>query len=311
MTVFLSLLSKILPLYFLIGMGFVSRRYLEVEARSLARTTIYLVAPVVIFHSGFNAEVQGSVLILPLLFCLVGYMTSAIFYFFISPLVFKDSRRNLLSCAVGNSNTGYFGLPVVLALLGQEAFTLAVLVSLGSILFENTLGVFLLARGQFSAKQSLLKLFKLPALYAFSFGLLLNVLGLTTENLIYTDTVALFKGAYVILGMMIIGSGIASVEKGAFDVKLIGLALIGKLMLFPALMVCLLILDSHFGPFLSQEGRQILWILSLCPVAANTVAYATEFKLYPEKAARLVFLSTLVALVFIPLAYPLFERFGR
>lgn len=306
MTIFLSLFVKIIPLYFLIGLGFVSRRFLEIDARSLARTTIYLVAPVVIFHSGFNTDIQGSVLILPLLFCLVGYTTSAIFYFLISPLFFKDSRRNLLSCAVGNSNTGYFGLPVVLALLGQEAFTLAVLVSLGSLLFENTLGVFLLARGQFSARQSFFKLFKLPALYAFSFGLLLNVFGLTTQNSIYTDTLALFKGAYVILGMMIIGSGIATVEKGAFDFKLISLSLIGKLMLFPSLMVGLLAVDSHFGPFLTPEGRQILWILSLCPVAANTVAYATEFKLHPEKAARLVFLSTLAALVYIPLVYPLF-----
>ena len=307
MTIFLSLFAKIIPLYFLIGLGFVSRRFLEIDSRSLARTTIYLVAPIVIFHSGFNAEIRGSILILPLLFCLVGYTTSAIFYFFISPLVFKDSRRNLLSVAVGNSNTGYFGLPVVLALLGQDAFTLATLVSLGSLLFENTMGVFIFARGQYSVRQSFLKLFKFPALYAFSFGLFLNLLGLSTQHPIYTDTVALFKGAYIILGMMIIGSGIASLEKGAFDVKLISLSLIGKLALYPTLMVGLLFLDSHYGPFLTPEGRQILWILSLCPVAANTVAYATEFQTYPEKAARLVFVSTLVALVSIPLVYPLFE----
>lgn len=305
MIVFLSLLAKVLPLYFLIGLGFIGRRILEVDSKSLARTAIYLVAPIVIFHSGFNSELTGPVLVLPLLFCLVGYLTALLFYVF-SPLFFKDSQRYLLATASANSNTGYFGLPVVLALLGQDALTMAILVSLGSLLFENTLGVFLLARGNYSLKDSFFKLFKLPALYAFGLGLLLNALGLPADHPIYLDTVSLFKGAYVIVGMMIIGSGIAGVGKMDFDGKLIGLGFIGKFLVFPLLMLGLLFLDSHFGPYLPEQGREILWILSLCPIAANTVAYATEFKVHPEKAAQMVFLSTLFALLYIPFTYPLF-----
>ncbi len=41
--------------------------------------------------------------------------------------------------------------------------------------------------------------------------------------------------------------------------------------------------------------------MSIVPLAANTVAIATELKTYPEKASVAVLMSTLFALFFIPL----------
>ncbi len=299
MSVFLPLFLKVFPLYALIALGYIARRYLEIDTRSLVRTVIFLIAPVVVFNSGFTAPLQSNILVLPLIFwatvSVVALLSTVVGRFF-----FKDSTKNLFAFASGNSNTGYFGLPVILSLLGQDVFTLAVLTSLGSILYENSLGVFLLARGRYSAKESLKKVLGLPAVYAVLVGLLLNLLGLHTDTTVYTDFIVFFKGAYVVLGMMIIGCGIASIQKTSFDKTLLTLGFLAKFALTPLLMALVLWIDSQSGGWLSAEGRAILWILSLCPVAANTVAYATELKIHPEKAATLVFLSTIFALFYIP-----------
>lgn len=304
MSIFLVLFLKVLPLYFLILLGFVARRFLQIEARALSRTVIFLIAPVIIFHSGFTAPLAPSVLALPFLFWGVACVT-ALTITLLARFFYKGESRSLLSCAAGNSNTGYFGLPVILAVLGQDALTVGILTSLGSILYENSLGVFLLARGHYSARESLKKIVRLPALYAFGLGLALNALGLHVSAVAYTDFIALFKGAYVVLGMMIIGCGIGALQKSSLDLRLTVWAFFGKFLVFPLFMFGLLFADAHMGQILSEEARHILWILSLAPVAANTVAYATEFKVFPEKAAVLVFLSTVFALVFIPFAYPL------
>lgn len=296
MEVFLSLFLKVLPLYALVFLGFIARRHLEVDTRSLARTLIFFVAPVIVFHSGFSNALQLNVLILPLIFFTVVSMV-AILSSGVARFLFKDSTRSLYAFASGNSNTGYFGLPVLLVIMGQDILSLAVLTSLGSILYENSLGVFLLSRGHYTVKQSLLKVLRLPAIYALTLGLTLNALGLHTTSSIYTDFIGLFKGAYVVLGMMIIGCGVASVQRSSFDKRLLTLGFFSKFLLTPLLMAGMLM---FLGSWISPEAHKILWILSLCPVAANTVAYANELKIFPEKAATLVFLSTIFALFYIP-----------
>ncbi len=297
LSVFLPLLIKVLPLYALILLGYISRRYLEVDSRSLARLVIYLISPVIVFHSGFSNALELNVLALPLIFCGV-VSTVALLSTLLARFFFKDSTRSLYAFASGNSNTGYFGLPVLLALMGQDILSLAVLTSLGSILYENSLGVFLLARGHYSVKDSFKKVLRLPAIYALVAGLLLNALNLQTDSSIYIDFIGLFKGTYVILGMMIIGSGIASIQRTSFDQKLLSLGFFSKFGLTPLVMGVVLF---FVGSWISPEAHDVLWILSLCPVAANTVAYAHELKIFPEKAATLVFLSTIFAMFYIPL----------
>jgi len=47
--------------------------------------------------------------------------------------------------------------------------------------------------------------------------------------------------------------------------------------------------------------HKVMILMSIVPLAANTVAFATELKAQPEKASLAVMLSTLFALFYIPL----------
>ena len=48
-------------------------------------------------------------------------------------------------------------------------------------------------------------------------------------------------------------------------------------------------------------GHKVMFLLSIVPLAANLVAFSTELKAQPEKASLAVFVSTLIALIYIPL----------
>ena len=67
MSVFFSLLVNLLPLYILIGMGFIAARYLKVDRQSLASLAIFMFMPIVVFGFVVKLEFQASYIMLPLI----------------------------------------------------------------------------------------------------------------------------------------------------------------------------------------------------------------------------------------------------
>jgi malate permease and related proteins len=65
-------------------------------------------------------------------------------------------------------------------------------------------------------------------------------------------------------------------------------------------------LDRGFLHFYTTVIHQVMVLASIVPLAANTVAIATELKTQPEKAALAVLLSTVFALFYIPTLVTLF-----
>jgi predicted permease len=236
--------------------------------------------------------------LLPLIFFVVANLLSFIFYE-IGKLFWQTNEKNLLSAAAGSGNTGYFGLPLVLSLFGDKGLSIAVFCLLGTILYESTRNYYILAKSHATAREALLKVLKLPSFYAFVLGLIVNRLGLTIDGWLL-ETFTYFKGAYVVFGMMIIGIVLASATKGHFDMKFTGLAFIAKFIGYPSLIGLFVILDSTTFGLFSTQVHSIMMLLSIVPMAANTVTYAAFLKTHPEKAALTVMASTIFALLYVP-----------
>lgn len=306
MTVFITILLKLIPLYLLIILGFIGTKVLKVEKETVAKLLIYIIAPAVIFYGTYTAEINFANLSLPILFfCLAS--TISLIFLIIGNFVFKkDSTKNILAFSAGAGNVGYFGLPVISVILGDQAFSSAVLSILGFILYENTVGFFLTAKGNYTTRESLWKVIKLPTIYAFFIGLLLNLFSFHLGDIIIT-TIGYFKGAYTLLGMMIIGMGLATVNVRKIDYKFISLTFLAKFISWPLMIIGVITLDKYFLHIYNPSIHNIFIIMSIVPLAANTVAVATELKVHPNKAALTVSLSTFFALFYIPLVASLFN----
>lgn len=298
MDVFFALLIKLIPLYLIIGCGVIAGKYLRVQKESISPLLIYIIAPAIIFYGTQQAELTPSMLFLPLVTFSIACIISLTF-FGIGKKIWSDSTSNILGFTAGTGNTGYFGLPVITLILGNELLSVVVLATLGFLVFENTLGYYLIARTHYSLSASLLKLAKLPTIYAFILGIVLNRHSFDLPTVL-TTVLEQFRGSYTILGMMIIGIGLSQASKLALDLKFIFTSFLAKFIIWPLAILTLIFFDQKFIHLFSPAIIQVLIILASVPLAANTVTFATELKAQPEKAAVTVLISTIFALFFIP-----------
>jgi predicted permease len=283
MTIFFTLLEKIIPLYFIIGLGYLGGKYFNVQKETIANLVLYIIAPLVIFNGA------ATVLLTPSILALIG------------TLIWRGKEKNILAFSAGDGNIGYFGIPVAISLFGKSIAPLIILVSLGFILFENTLGFFITAKGSHTAKESILRLLKLPTIYAFFLGLLVNYLGpKLISNTNYSEFMLNIQMVYSVLGMMLIGLGIATINEFAFDFKFISLTSFVKFIMWPLAIIGLVVLDQQYFHFYTTTTYRVMLFASVVPMAANTVVFATVLKSHPSKAAVAVLFSTIIALFYIP-----------
>ncbi|HCW89128.1 MAG TPA: transporter [Marinobacter sp.] len=300
----LALLYKLLPLYVTVVLGWVAGRYLQVSGRHIAGMMLYIVTPSVVFSGVMAAPLPAEVILLPFL---VFGLCSAIglLHMKLARRWVTDESAAIIPLAVGTGNTGYFGIPVALLLFGQEGLALYVVCMLGTTLFENSVGFYLAARGRYGLKDALIRVARLPSVYAFLLAVLLNLSGASIPDVL----VPLFdnlRGAYSVLGMMIIGMGILSFRGLAGNVRFTGLAFFGKFVSWPLVALTFWWLDAGLLGIYRPAVHQAIFLISITPIAANTVVIATLLDTAPRQAAGTALLSTLFALVFIPVMVALF-----
>lgn len=211
----------------------------------------------------------------------------------------SDNRVNLFSFAAGTGNTGYFALPLVLAIFDKTQIAIAIFIIIGINLYEFTVGYFITAKGSMNYKDSLLKVIKMPILYAATIGILFKYFHIELND-IFLSFLSNFKGAYSILGMMTIGITISMFTKIGFDWKFSLLSIFWKHIIYPIIAVIIFIFIFIFP--VSKQILQVIALMTATPMAGNVVIISNDLGLHPEKAATSVMISTVLASITIPLA---------
>ena len=298
MDIFFSILFKILPLYIFVFIGFISGKYLEIDAKGIGKLIIFIIAPFVIFEAITHSNLSLGTFILPIIAFLICSFVAFLFYSY-GMYKYGDSRANVLSIVSAEGNTGYFGIPIALLLFDQKIFGVYILGTVGVTLFENTVVYYLTARGRYNVKDSLNRLKKLPALYAFIFAIIFLYYEIKLPNFMQNFVISM-QGAYVVLGMMLIGFGISTIKNFSFDYKFIALSFFGKFFIWPLLMLILVLSDFYIFNIYTLEIYKAFMLLSIVPIAANTVIFATALDVYPEKVSSAVLFSTIFGLIYVP-----------
>jgi len=297
--IFTTLLNKIIPLYMNIALGFIAGKTLDMSRETIARIMFFIINPIIIFNGVMHVDLNASVLSLPILTFTISCCLCLLF-FNITKGLWQDSSRNLIAFSAGSGNAGYFGLPLALLLFSTEGEGVYILALLGITLYENSVGYYVISHGTTTSMECVKKVLKLPAIYAFFGALLLNFSGMEMSDVMLEFT-GHIKGTYTVLGMMIIGLGLAGLSQFEMDGKFIGLSFLAKFLVWPLLIMLITGLDAYFFGFYTHEIHNALLLLSIVPLAVNTVIMATLVKSQPEKAATAVLLSTLFALAYVPI----------
>lgn len=303
------LLLSMVPLYALVGLGFMAKRWLKVDSLSLASILVYILAPLITFYAANTTPLVGQALFLPVFFLALALGVSGLFYIVGGWLFGQGSARQfLLAATAGSGNAGYFGLGLALVLFPKEQVNLVVLSVLGFIFYMHTLGFYLTARGKFSVSESFIRLAKLPVVYAFVLGLVLNAIHIHGSGAEYGEFMSWLRGSYTVLGMMVVGLSVATITAEVLDVRFTVLSLLAKFIAWPALAGFMLMVAARVGVALSPEVVRVVWLLSIVPIATNTVTYAHLLDVRSDVSAVAVLVSTLLAAVYIPFVLPILLR---
>lgn len=295
---FALLAVKIIPLYGNLILGFIAGKWLKVSRESIAALVIYMVAPIVFFGGIAKGDLSPILLLTPF----VSYLHSTIIglvSFWVAKRFYRDSRPNIIAQASGTGNNGYFGLPIAMALFDANTVSVYLLLVIGTSLYESTIGFFLTARGQHTVSESLRKTLRLPVLYAFLLGSFISLNHIALPAVLF-EMINSFRGAYVVLGMMMIGLALSGMTRLSLDTGFTLLLFIARFVAWPMLAISLIWLDNHFLHLYGNDLHRALLLFSFMPLAANSVAIASLLRCHPEKTATTVLLSTIFALFYIP-----------
>ena len=293
-----ELIWKIAPLYILVGLGILGGRLLGIGTAEVGKLLLYFFSPAVIFRGFYEADLAGGITWLPFLTfglsCLMGWAGLNL-----ARRRWRDGPHRIVAFSCGTGNTGFFGIPATLSLLGPEALPYVVMAVFGSIAFEVSYGYYIVVRSRAGIREAGRRVFLFPGLHAAWLGLLCNSqsIGLPVVAL---DTVDFLTQGYSTLGMMLVGLGLTSLNLRRLDISWIAYTFTAKFLVWPALAILAVMLDRMFFGLFDTLAHQVLIIQSLVPMAAMTAVHASVQQIHPEKASLAVALSTLLALVWLP-----------
>ena len=293
---FLILIRQILQMFLLAGIGFLLFRCGRITregSRTIGNILIYVSLPAVIIN-GFLVE-RTAEHVYGLLWSAAASFVLLLMSVLVSHFVFRKDPVGAFASSF--SNPGFFGIPLVIAALGEGAvFYAAPFIALLNI-GQWTYGVSRLNSQPVLQGLQPKKLIRAPFVIALLVGVALFALQLPLPEII-SGGLRTVAGLNTPLAMFTVGIYLAQTDiPGMLKRKSLGLISAVRLLAIPLIALLLLWLL----PERMQEMRTVLLICAACPVGSNVAVYAQLYgKDYPYAVETVVF-STVFSLASIPL----------
>ena len=293
---FLILIRQILQMFLLAGIGFLLFRCGKITregSRTIGNILIYVSLPAVIIN-GFLVE-RTAEHVYGLLWSAAASFVLLLVSVLVSHFVFRKDPVGAFASSF--SNPGFFGIPLVIAALGESAvFYAAPFIALLNI-GQWTYGVSRLNGQPVLQGLQPKKLIRAPFVIALLAGVALFASRLPLPEII-SGGLRTVAGLNTPLAMFTVGIYLAQTDiPGMLKRKSLGLISAVRLLAIPLIALLLLWLL----PERMQEMRTVLLICAACPVGSNVAVYAQLYgKDYPYAVETVVF-STVLSLASIPL----------
>lgn len=267
---------------------------------TLSAVLIYICSPCMIANVFFTLDYSEEILLNMLWFFLLSFFVQAAFMggiYFLLHKKMQDAKYRVLTIGAVLGNVGFFGLPILKALLpaNPEVICYSSMINVSMNLIAFTMGVFCLTgdKRYMTVKAALMN----PTMLGYVVGFpvfLLQIAGQIPKEL--TGCIELLGKMTTPLCMFILGIRLASVKLlPLFTRPIIYVTALCKLVLFPLfayLCVCFLPLDPSV--------KASMLILTCVPCAAVMQSLAEMHRSQTELAANCVLVTTLLCFITIP-----------
>lgn len=299
MNVLNELLTSVVPLYGFIILGYVASRWLGLKSKPISKLLLYVLIPLVIFDNILKAEPAQLATAMSIIFLLAALMNLPAQ---LAGRLGGDINQDLLRCSFSYFNIGWFGIPVVMALFGEEKMPLIISAYMGNVLYGDTVGYYLISRSKdMGVGDSIKNVLKIPAIYALLAAIIANAYGFKMPESLEPVTKGV-SWTLSALGMTIIGITLTSVDVKKVDYRLFSKLMAVRYVAAAVILGALVWLESVLIGQLEGDEQKLMLLMASFPIAANLVVFATFIDTETENASILVTFSSVISLFLVPAA---------
>jgi len=262
----------------------------QIDDKTITLLNVYFLQLFLTFWGLLIHPVDITLLYAPSIYLFIVIIAVIISALFASKL-FKDKKEySIAMVAAIIGNTGNLGIPLNIAIFGEQSIPYTTVVNLVNVFVSYTIGVYFYSRGSFDAKTSLKNIIKLPILWAAIIAIILSINHYEPSKEIMK---MLMMGAYAsmtmqlfLFGIYLYGTKIKEISK-----RLVIWILTFKFILLPTVAFVLLI-NIELEPMI----KGIIFIELMMPLAVANVNLASLYDCKPKLVTALVFISSFVFL---------------
>ncbi|MDT2577677.1 AEC family transporter [Enterococcus raffinosus] len=318
--IFFQSIQSVLSIIIMIALGYILKGqgwFDDSFGKSISSLITRVALPASIFVSVLKNltkeslfQLSGS-LIYPVGAVIISYILA---YALVKILKIRPGRRGIFMNAVVNANTIFIGLPLNIALFGEKSLPYFLVYYVTNTVSTWAFGVFLISnddptkvKGENKAKLNWKKLLP-PPLLGFIVAIIFLLVGIPVPSFI--NATLGYVGSIVTplsllyIGIVLYDAGLKSIR---FDRDTI-VALLGRFVLAPAVLVALIALGSNaFVASLAPLLKQTLIVQSATPMLAVLPILANEAHGDVKYATNLVTTSTVLFVIVVPILMELVQ----
>lgn len=290
MNLFIEILTTVtLPIVVLMGLGWLVRKRLELNVRTLSRLLLNVILPCALFHFLTKAELPLAESWPTVWFTVLQFVfLTAVGWGIASLCRLPQDIRPVVAVAVAFANTGNFGLPVAqLAFPPDYLLHQTLIVSLHSVLIIP-FGVMALASRNGGLLQSIRALIFSPMIIGVALGLLVKGFEISLPRIV-THPVELVAGAYIAIALFTLGAQLAE-TRFSLSHGPVWLVVALKLLLAP-----LLTWGAMYAFNFEPQLADLLVVASAAPVGLLLAIFCTDYDRAPDAAGAMVLVSTVLS----------------
>jgi hypothetical protein len=300
-----SIIFSIFSIYIFIVLGFIAKKTFkeQIHDKTITLLNVYFLQVFLTFWGLMLHPVDITLLYAPSIYLVIVLITLLFSAMFAHRLFTHNKEYSIAMIAGIIGNTANLGIPLNIAIFGEESIPYTTIVNLVNITIVYTLGVYYYSRGSFDAKTSLKNILKLPILWAAILALILSSNGYKPSPTIMN---MLMMGAYgsitmqlFLFGIYLYGTKIKEINK-----TLITWIVFFKFILLPSIAFLIL-----YNIELDSMIKGIIFIELLMPLAIANVNLASLYDCEPKIVTALVLITSILFLGIIFIGVELLHYF--
>lgn len=287
-----SIIFSILGIYIFIVMGYIAKMSFkdQIDDKTITLINVYFLQVFLTFWGLLIRPIDITLLYAPSIYLVIVIVLLIVSIVVAKKLFESPKEYSIATVAAIIGNTGNLGIPINIAIFGEESIPYTTVVNLVNVFVVYTVGVYFYSRGSYDAKTSLKNIVKLPILWAAIIAIVLSIYGYKPSGVALNT---LMMGAYAsmtmqlfLFGIYLYGTKINEISK-----TLIAWVLTFKFILLPVI-AFLVLVNIELDPMI----KGIIFIELMMPLAVANVNLASLYDCNPKLVTALVFISSFMFL---------------